>query len=284
MTQLKLKLNKQMVIIVLLFICFANADSIGSQKTDLSYANYLYNQQQYKESAREYLRIFFNTKDSSLLMSAADAYKKSGDTVMSIRVIDSLTSIMTESAAKDSLLLQNAKLSLMIGNYNDCVNRILSIKAENTNCERYAIFVACSLMNPLSIKTANINPVPINTRDSLIISESGKWKSLVAYAEPKKPLTAALLSTLLPGAGQFYSGRIKDGIAALSLIGICAFQSWSGFSTDGNESIKGWGFGIAGSIFYAGNIYGATESSKRYNSKRKEEFFKGIHFTINEQF
>jgi TolA-binding protein len=89
----------------------------------------------------------------------------------------------------------------------------------------------------------------------------------------RSPLVAAGLSTVLPGAGQLYSGHAGDGAMALVANGVLA--TWSAtLLRDGIEHDKGWktGMGTAiGAMFavtWVSNIYGGWRSAVRFNEHK----------------
>ena len=88
----------------------------------------------------------------------------------------------------------------------------------------------------------------------------------------RNPFLAGILSTMLPGAGRFYTGRTGDAIASLIIVGFTGWQAYDGFNRDGITSVKGWTFGTIGGAFYLGNIYGSVISARVYNRTVENEF------------
>lgn len=88
----------------------------------------------------------------------------------------------------------------------------------------------------------------------------------------RSPLLAGILSTIVPGTGRLYTGRLSDALASLLLVGITGWQAYDGFQRDGLSSVKGWTLGTIGGIFYVGNIYGSALSAHVYNRRVTDEF------------
>ena len=88
----------------------------------------------------------------------------------------------------------------------------------------------------------------------------------------RSPLLAGILSTIVPGTGRLYTGRLSDALASLLLVGITGWQAYDGFQRDGLSSVKGWTLGTIGGIFYVGNIYGSVLSAHVYNRRVTDEF------------
>jgi len=96
----------------------------------------------------------------------------------------------------------------------------------------------------------------------------------------KSPALAGLFSSIIPGMGKIYSGRINDGLYSFFVIGLTAWQAYDGFNRDGNNSIKGWIYGTLGATFYLGNIYGSIVSVKLYNKKLEDNLINQIHVNL----
>ena len=84
-------------------------------------------------------------------------------------------------------------------------------------------------------------------------------------APRKSPVTAALMSSLLPGTGKMYAGRFQDGLFSLATISLTSWMAIEGFSEDGSSSTKGWIYGGISAWLYAGNIYGTIVAVEQHN-------------------
>ena len=82
------------------------------------------------------------------------------------------------------------------------------------------------------------------------------------YTSNKSPLLAAGLSTIIPGTGRMYAGRILDGIMGLWMVLLPLTATYDSFQ-DG-QTTKGNFFAGITLIFYLGEIYGAYRTAKFY--------------------
>jgi len=96
----------------------------------------------------------------------------------------------------------------------------------------------------------------------------------------KSAIVASLFSAFIPGSGKIYAGRINDGIYSFATIGISAWQAYDGFRNKGTNSVKGWIYGILGTTFYLGNIYGSAVSVRMYNDKLDKNIFNRINIDM----
>lgn len=101
---------------------------------------------------------------------------------------------------------------------------------------------------------------------------AGLGEALAGYGElPRRSgILAAILSAILPGAGQVYAGRYADG--AVSLISVGALATGAFLCFHHRERALGGTLAVAASLVYAGNVYGACNAAKRFNSVRAEGF------------
>jgi tetratricopeptide (TPR) repeat protein len=100
----------------------------------------------------------------------------------------------------------------------------------------------------------------------------------------KSPFLAGALSTVIPGAGKFYSGKPIDGIFSFLTIAITGWQAYDGFRHDGSRSLKGWIYGSMGIFLYLGNIYGSIVSVHISNQQSEQKYFETIRLSINASF
>lgn len=108
----------------------------------------------------------------------------------------------------------------------------------------------------------------IRTRTTLYHSYASEGMQLPR----RSPVLAGVLSTVLPGSGRFYTGRLGDALASLLTVSFIGWQAYDGFRRDGSRSVKGWAFGTLSGMFYVGNIYGSAISARVYNRRVDDEF------------
>ncbi|MDD9972368.1 MAG: tetratricopeptide repeat protein [Candidatus Poribacteria bacterium] len=118
----------------------------------------------------------------------------------------------------------------------------------------------------------------------LMVSEKAKvyhkYAEAGARLPTRSPFLAGVLSTIVPGAGRFYTGRIGDALNSLFVVGITGWQAYDGFRRDGISSVKGWTIGTLSGIFYVGNIYGSVISARVYNHNVADEFLATLSVEI----
>lgn len=88
----------------------------------------------------------------------------------------------------------------------------------------------------------------------------------------QRPWLAGVLSTLLPGAGQVYNGRLLDAALALVLTGACAWGTVNFLARAKPEWGLGIPLGLLALTFYTGNIVNAVGDAYRLNDQALETF------------
>ena len=94
----------------------------------------------------------------------------------------------------------------------------------------------------------------------------GSYSAGAKRLPKKSPLLAGFFS-IIPGAGQVYLGRSKDGIYSFALTGGAAALSNHYYRRD-EKSISYLLAGLS-ALFYAGNVYGAVSSAELINVSRE---------------
>ena len=102
-----------------------------------------------------------------------------------------------------------------------------------------------------------------------IIERTIYVKKNMAYKSPK---LAGIMSAILPGSGQFYNERYKDGIYSFILNALFTWGAYKSFEND-NPAVGGI-LSIFEIGWYTGNIYSAASGSHKYNRKIDEDIFK----------
>lgn len=92
----------------------------------------------------------------------------------------------------------------------------------------------------------------------------------------RSPLTAGIMSAIIPGAGRIYGGKTGIGIGTFLTSAVFGLQAWEAYRKDGVESARFIIFGSLFSIFYVGNIWGSVFTVKLSN----EEFNNAVNHQI----
>ncbi|MBI3194371.1 MAG: tetratricopeptide repeat protein, partial [Ignavibacteriae bacterium] len=103
-------------------------------------------------------------------------------------------------------------------------------------------------------------------------------RAILAEAEHSKPVhpeTAKLLSTMLPGAGQFYSGDVKNGLHALALNGINFWVVLNNLLHTDYISAVLYAV-LVTERYYAGNRYHAEKIAMKVNETMQTNLRKNI--------
>jgi TM2 domain-containing membrane protein YozV len=79
----------------------------------------------------------------------------------------------------------------------------------------------------------------------------------------KSPPLAATMSAIIPGTGQMYAERYRDGLVALAVNGLFIAGTVASFK-DENYALAAIVGGV-GLPFYVGNIYGAANATRQWN-------------------
>ncbi|MCY4570659.1 MAG: tetratricopeptide repeat protein [Candidatus Poribacteria bacterium] len=90
----------------------------------------------------------------------------------------------------------------------------------------------------------------------------------------KSPQMAGWLSTVIPGSGQLYVGRVKEGVLAAVLSG--AFIYLVADAIRERRYVDGAGISLIGWQFYWGNRIEAQRFASEYNSHRESELIEAL--------
>ncbi len=101
-------------------------------------------------------------------------------------------------------------------------------------------------------------------------------------APHKSPLVAASLSAILPGLGQLYAERPGDATVSFLLNGLFIWGIVEAFNNGNNALgiiLTGVGLG-----WYTGNIYNATNNAYKFNQREKIKLIDGLEYKYDLSF
>ncbi len=246
------------------------------------FADKLYYDGLYEESAHEYKRaIFFDKTNSFLKIKLARSYRELKKFEESERIIkEYINSLESEDEKKYEATIELGITYIYAKNYAMATYQFLKVEnfSEDIKLKKKAlIYLTISYAVNYQWKeteeafdrfislTKNSNQTEIkNVKDHLMRAKSFKSKS--------KEL-AKWLSIFIFGAGQIYAGDIGSGINAMALNGFISFITLDSF-LKGNYID---GIFLALSFlerYYSGNIYHAEEKVVEYNERENNKLLK----------
>jgi hypothetical protein len=90
----------------------------------------------------------------------------------------------------------------------------------------------------------------------------------------RSPALSAVMSAVIPGAGQLYSGRYLD--AAISILATAGLATGAWYAYDRGHRGLAYTLGFFGVLTWTGSIYGAWNAAHAYNETARGEFARTI--------
>lgn len=256
-------------------------ETMSACDSSLLLAERLYKATAFREAAMEFLRVRFTSPSPYIQTCAAlmagEAYLEGAEPASARRAF----STVTLPAAAGFVTYGIARTLFAEGRYADARTTLDSIRiGENEPLSKTAVKRQATLLYAWSLfREGRFKDA---TRLMASVDGDSTCSRLCRLGEAKIPyrsrLAATLFSTILPGAGQVYSGRTGDGIYSfLTVVGVGLVAShFAGHQSKDPDHIKLGIFGSLTAIFYAGNIYGANIAARDFNQARERELLSKI--------
>lgn len=115
------------------------------------------------------------------------------------------------------------------------------------------------------------------TRSDLrtILDDLTRWR-------PRKPWLAGIMSAVVPGSGQMYAGRWRDGVISFVINGLFITGCVSALRSDRTE--VGVLLGVLEMGWYSANIYNAMNDAHKMNYSRWNDHLKIIDYRFGSPF
>ena len=99
-------------------------------------------------------------------------------------------------------------------------------------------------------------------------------------APRRSPTVSGTLSAVLPGSGQWYSGRKADGLMAFFLNGLLIGGTVA--AAHNEEEVSAVAIGVVALGFYAGNVYGAVNAAHHFNEGQQADVLRELRGQMRE--
>ncbi len=240
-----------------------------------NFADYLYNSQNFARAAAEYNRLYYLTTDRQVKNYAQLMI---GESYLANNEFEN--ALASFSKFNDSNLINynyygKARTNFKNGKYPQ-TRKILFQMNEPNLTNQANILLGWSYFKEYNFVTG-VSCFEFYSNDSVLSRLTNfDGKNLTQ----RNRLVSTLLSTVIPGIGQIYSGRFGDGLYSFLTIVTTATVSYYYWKKDENK-IKFSIFTFITGLFWTGNIYGANIAARDYNLFQKEKYLAKIDEILN---
>ena len=245
------------------------------------FADFLYEQGDYLRAAGEYQRyLFYQPQESEQIhYRIAVCYRFGGKTDQAIQSFETLLRTYPEGQYTSRVYYQIGATYFLMDRFDQSARFLSDALPRITETQQHTEAEQLIGLSYLMQKQwSEAGEIFKGLQGSDIIRIREKAAVYNDYAEKgenlptRSPFLAGTLSTIVPGAGRLYTGRLGDALTSLFMVGLTGWQAYDGFHRDGLSSAKGWTLGTLCGIFYVGNIYGSVISARVYNRHVTDEF------------
>lgn len=246
----------------------SQTNSIFSEKSVAEFANYLYNTSQYNFASEEYERLVFKYPANQYYkLRLVSTYRLDHEYEKGLSACWNFINLNTPET--EPFKTEYAKLSFLTGNYSNISLLLKTMNSQDSLKNNIDLASRLVFLDRKEISLENINQ---NVIDYQLL----EFYYQIDKVKRKSPFVAGAMSTVIPGAGKFYTNRWKDGVVALIFVGITGYQSYRGFSQKGINSAYGWIMGGISASFYFGNIFGSAKSANVYNQHQRNHYVENV--------
>jgi hypothetical protein len=272
--------------ILILLLLLATAGALRAQpvsaSNDLSFANSLFQEQDYYRAVTEYKRFIHLHPDSPAANDARYAiglsYFRGEKWDAAAAAFQDVRDMDPEGAAGARAMLMAAEADYRKGDYPSALDAFSAFVrnhgADPAAADARMRIVQCyfHLGNSRNARdqAARDQESAADPRLKTLAAETAAIRDVPA----KSPALAGTLSALVPGAGQLYIGRPRDaGISFLINGGMIALAVVA-FRND--EPVAGSIVSLMELSWYSGNIYGAVNGAHKYNRLQRRRFIDSL--------
>jgi TolA-binding protein len=243
------------------------------------FAGQLMEEEDYYRAITEYKRfISYFPKDQRVPLSRfniAVAYKKGGKADLALEHFQQIPTDFEGTIIAEKAAYEIGTTLFASGRYTDAekvFSEFINHYPRSNDLDSGKVYLAWSLIHLWELdRAADIF--------SSISEESSYYPIARALAEEiqgdpklprKSPVLAGIMSGVLPGAGQVYTGRYNEGLTSFVLNGTFIWAIVELFNR-GNE-VAGILLGFFEVGWYTGGVFGAVNNAHKYNRKARSDY------------
>lgn len=267
-------------------IVFAASGTTGTATQQHHYAEQLFESGDYQAARREYKRILFYQPDTELRDVAdyriAQSYYYQNESDRAQRLFDEFPTTHPNSPLRFQSQLMIGQLHFDAGSYSLARTALFELLHSSGDTEVVAAahylrgwcYVYTSEWSKAITELRRVDTLQPNIpqrKKARQLADTLFEETPLPYKSPK---IAGWLSTVVPGSGQFYVGRVKEGILAAALSGTFIYLAVDAIRE--RRYIDCTGISLIGWQFYWGNRISAQQFASQYNKKREQELIQTL--------
>ncbi|UCG44459.1 MAG: membrane protein insertion efficiency factor YidD [candidate division WOR-3 bacterium] len=245
----------------------ADRPAPGRSAASLPFADHLYANQDFARAATEYLRVYLTpstlprTRDYATLM-AGESFLRSGEFGRARLAFAQADRGQTAGLA----LYGNARAWFAEAGYENARSALDKIKNGELATRRTAL-QGWSYLKEYRFRRAADVFAEDDALARLADMDPGKLSA-------RSRALSTVMSAVIPGSGQAYSGRVGDGIYSFLTVAATglAFYWFAANHEKDSSYVKTSLFGVLTALFHAGNVYGANIAARDYNSLQRRRY------------
>jgi len=263
----------------LIFFC---AFPLSSVAVESGFADSLFEEGDYLNAAHEYKRLLFLHPDTPridfIAFRVAASYQNAGRLENAIGAYQLLIDTYPKSILVERAKNNIAQCHVLLGDSEQglaSLKRFLSEHKGSSLAPRVQFTIGMLLMDKGEWTQASRawNDVYSTYPESSFAKVSDRLARTIKNADTlphRSPTVAGVLSALIPGSGQVYSGRTVDGL--YTFVGMVVLGSASLYYADQERYEVAIPVGVLSMFFYGNGIYRSIQSARVFNVRYEEQF------------
>jgi putative component of membrane protein insertase Oxa1/YidC/SpoIIIJ protein YidD len=248
------------------------------QYPSAAFADRLYSSGDYRAAATEYLRVRFTSTDTATRrlagLMAAESFLAGGTPVQARHAFSDVSEPAIATLADYGV----ARTWFAQAAYDSVVAKGSRL-ASTELAPKAAILVGWALLRAHHFTAASAAFARAQVPEASELAALG-YRSLPR----RNRLVGSLLSAVLPGAGQLYSGRPGDALYSfLAVAGPGLVTCWYAADPGRRDRthVKTAVFGLVTGVFYAGGVYGANIAARDFNGLQERRYVEQVELLLD---
>jgi len=252
--------------------------SLPEKEKILTFADYLFETKEYYRAITEYTRFLFFFPDDPLVkvirLKIAYAYQKGEQWLDALRLFEFLWRDYADQEIGKEACFQSAETLRLQKKYQSAIERyrlFIETFPEDERVNTAFFHLGCIQLERNEWMEAagafqKVKPDNQSFLEAGYLAEEAKKLPLLSL---KNPALAGILSATIPGSGQMYAQRYRDGLTAFLVNGGFVWGIAEAYHED--QSSLGTILLFIELGWYAGNIYSAINSTNKFNLQKIEK-------------